>query len=97
MVKLTIPQINKELNFLEENYQRLRIKTIPYLEEKKRLLKMKLDIENMSDKQKVKLESEKKPQKTSTLKHKFSKAGGLGIQEEGRVIVGEDNDEYVRP
>lgn len=34
MVKLTIAQINKELNYLEVNYQRLTIKTVEYLEEK---------------------------------------------------------------
>jgi len=97
MAKLTLPQINRELNFLEENYNRLCIKTIEYRVEKKKLLDMKKEIENMSDKQLVKLESQKKPLKRSTLKDKFTKRGGNGIQDEGLVMVGEDTDEYVRP
>lgn len=96
MVKLTIPQINQELKFLEHNYNRLMIKTIPYREEKKRLENMKKQILKMSDQEKVKLEANKKKLKKSTLNNKFTQRGGNGIAEEGLVIVGEDNDEYVR-
>jgi hypothetical protein len=50
MVQLTIAQINVELNYLEENYQRLTIKTIEYNIEKKRLLDMKAKLLKLSDK-----------------------------------------------
>jgi len=97
MAKLTRPQIQKELNFLNENYQRLMIKTVAYREEKAKLEKLMAEIDGMSDKKLVALEAQKKPLKKSTLKNKFTKRGGTGIEEDGRVIVGEDNDEYVRP
>lgn len=98
MVKLTIAQINKELNFLEANYQGLTIKTIPYRDEKKRLLKQKSNVEKMNDKELIKLESQKKNYKKSKLSSEFKKSPTeSGIEDGGRIIVGEDNDEYVSP
>jgi hypothetical protein len=94
MAKLTIAQINKELNYLEVNYQRLTIKTIEYLAEKKKLEKQKSDLLKLDDKELAVIETQKKPHKTSTLRNKFAKLNGNRIQDEGRVIVGEDNDEY---
>jgi hypothetical protein len=92
MVKLTIAQINKELNFLEVNYQRLTIKTVEYLAEKKKLEKQKKDLLKLDEKELAVIETQKKPYKSSTLKNKFSKLNGNRIQEEGRVIVGEDDE-----
>ena len=95
MVKLTIAQINKELNYLEVNYQRLTIKTVEYLAEKKKLEKQKSDLLKLDEKQLAVIETQKKPQKSSTLRSKFARLNGKRIQEDGRVIVGEDNDEYA--
>lgn len=95
MVKLTIAQINKELNYLEVNYQRLTIKTVEYLEEKKRLEQEKAKLLKLDEKELAVIEANKKPQKTSILKNKFRKSNGNRIQDEGRVIVGEDNGEYA--
>jgi hypothetical protein len=97
MVKLTKPQIHRELNNLRNNYDCLLIKTIPYEIEKAKLEKMLKEIDGMSEKQLIKLEQQKKPQKKSTIAHVFSSRGGNGIKDEGQVIVGEDTDEYVRP
>ncbi len=93
MVQLTIPQLRKEINYLEENYQRLLIKTVEYRAEKKKLEDQIKKIEGFSDKQLVKLELQKKPQKKSILKGVFRPRGGVGIEEGGQVIVGEDNDD----
>ena len=57
-------------------------------DQKKKLLKL-------DDKELAVIETQKKPYKTSTLKGKFTKLNGNRIQDEGRVIVGEDNDEYA--
>jgi hypothetical protein len=95
MVQLTIEQINKELQYLEHAYNRLLIKTIPYKEEKTRLEKEKARLVAMSEASYAKIEKQKKPLKKSTLDSKISKKGSMGIQDTGRVIVGEDNDEYA--
>jgi hypothetical protein len=95
MAQLTIAQINKELNYLEVNYQRLTIKTVEYLAEKKKLESQKDKLLKLDEKELAVIETKKKPMKSSTLKNKFSKLNGNRIQEEGRVIVGEDNDEYA--
>jgi hypothetical protein len=95
MVQLTVAQINKELNYLEVNYQRLTIKTIEYLSEKKKLEDQKKKLLKLDDKELSIIETKKKPYKTSTLRNKFSKLNGNRIQENGRVIVGEDNDDYA--
>ena len=95
MEQLTVAQINKELNYLEVNYQRLTIKTIEYLAEKKKLEDQKKKLLKLDDKELAVIETQKKPYKTSTLKGKFTKLNGNRIQDEGRVIVGEDNDEYA--
>ncbi len=92
MVKLTIAQINKELNYLEVNYQRLTIKTVEYLAEKAELMKQKLELMEMSDNDLAIVESKKKSYKTSKLRNRFKKTNGNAIQEEGRVIVGEDDE-----
>jgi hypothetical protein len=96
MAQLTIAQINKELNFLEVNYQRLTIKTVEYLAEKKKLEKQKEKLLKLDDKELAVIETKKKNLKSSTLKGKFAKLNGNRIQEDGRVIVGEDNNDYVR-
>lgn len=90
MVQLTIAQINVELNYLEENYQRLTIKTIEYLEEKKKLNSQKTKLLGLDDKELAVIETQKQPYKTSTLKNKFSKLNGNRIQEDGRFMVDED-------
>jgi hypothetical protein len=90
MVQLTIAQINVELNYLEENYQRLTIKTIEYNIEKKRLLDMKAKLLKLNDKELAVIETQKKNYKTSTLKNKFIKSNGSAIQESGRFMVDED-------
>ena len=90
MVRLTIAQINVELNYLEENYQRLTIKTIEYNIEKKRLLDMKAKLLKLNDKELAVIETQKKNYKTSTLKNKFIKSNGSAIQESGRFMVDED-------
>ena len=92
MVTLTIAQINKELNYLEENYQRLTIKTIEYLAEKAELMKQKVSLLQMTDNELSVVESKKKSYKSSRLKNKFRKTNGNAIQEDGRVIVGEEDD-----
>jgi hypothetical protein len=96
MAQLTIAQINKELNYLEVNYQRLTIKTVEYLAEKKKLEDQKKKLLKLDDKELAVIETKKKPLKNSTLKSKFAKLNGNRIQEDGRVIVGEDNNDYVR-
>lgn len=96
MAQLTIAQINKELNYLEVNYQRLTIKTVEYLAEKKILEDQKKKLLKLDDKELAVIETKKKPMKSSTLKGKFRKTNGHRLEDEGRVIVGEDNDEYVR-
>jgi hypothetical protein len=95
MAQLTIEQINKELKYLEYAYNRLLIKTIPYREERIRLEKEKAKLLVMSDVAYAKIEQKKKPLKKSTLDSKIIKKGAMGIQDTGRVVVGEDNDEYV--
>ena len=90
MVQLTIAQINVELNYLEENYQRLTIKTIEYNIEKKRLSDMKTKLLKLDDKELAVIETQKKNYRTSTLKNKFIKSNGSAIQESGRFMVDED-------
>jgi Fe-S cluster assembly iron-binding protein IscA len=90
MVQLTISQINVELNYLEENYQRLTIKTAQYQVEKKRLQDQKKVLLKLDDKELAVIETQKKDYKTSTLKNKFMKSNGSAIQESGRFMVDED-------
>lgn len=90
MVQLTIAQINVELNYLEENYQRLTIKTVEYNIEKERLIDMKEKLLKLNDKELAVIETQKKDYKTSTLKNKFMKTNGSAIQESGRFMVDED-------
>jgi hypothetical protein len=90
MAQLTIAQINKELNYLEENYQRLTIKTLEYREEKAKLEKQKSVLLGLNDKELAVVETKKKDYKISTLKNKFTNNGGNAIKEGGRFIVGED-------
>lgn len=90
MVQLTIAQINVELNYLEENYQRLTIKTIEYNIEKKRLEDQKKKLLKLDDKELAVIETQKKNYKVSTLKNKFMKSNGSAIQESGRFMVDED-------
>jgi Fe-S cluster assembly iron-binding protein IscA len=90
MVQLTIAQINVELNYLEENYQRLTIKTAQYQVEKKRLQDQKKVLLKLDDKELAVIETQKKDYKTSTLKNKFMKSNGSAIQESGRFMVDED-------
>jgi len=90
MVQLTIAQINVELNYLEENYQRLTIKTIEYNIEKKRLEDQRKKLLKLDDKELAVIETQKKNYKVSTLKNKFMKSNGSAIQESGRFMVDED-------
>jgi|TARA_R110000787_G_scaffold64746_1_gene146015 hypothetical protein len=90
MVQLTIAQINKELNYLEENYQRLTIKTAQYLVEKKRLQDQKTKLLKLDDKSLAVIETQKKNYKSSTLKNKFTKTNGNAIQESGKFMVDEE-------
>tara|TARA_B110000495_G_scaffold125619_1_gene109310 strand:- start:20 stop:292 length:273 start_codon:yes stop_codon:yes gene_type:complete len=90
MVQLTLAQINVELNYLEENYQRLTIKTVEYLAEKKKLEAQKTKLLGLDDKELAVIETQKKSYKTSTLRNKFSKLNGNRIQEDGRFMVDED-------
>ena len=90
MVQLTISQINVELNYLEENYQRLTNKTAQYQVEKKRLQDQKKVLLKLDDKELAVIETQKKDYKTSTLKNKFMKSNGSAIQESGRFMVDED-------
>ncbi len=95
MAQYTIAQINKELNYLEVNYQRLTIKTVEYLAEKKKLEDEKAKLLKLDDKELAVIETKKKPLKKSKLADKFRKSNGNRIQEGGRIMVGEDNDEYA--
>ena len=90
MVQLTLAQINVELNYLEENYQRLTIKTMEYLAEKKKLESQRTKLLGLDDKGLAVIETQKKSYKTSTLKNKFSRSNGNRIQEGGRFMVDED-------
>ena len=90
MVQLTLAQINVELNYLEENYQRLTIKTVEYLDEKKKLEAQRTKLLGLDDKELAVIETQKKSYKTSTLRSKFSKQNGNRIQEGGRFMVDED-------
>lgn len=92
---MTIAQINKELNYLEVNYQRLTIKTTEYLAEKKKLEAEKAKLLKLDEKELAVIETKKVPQKKSKLTDKFRRTNGNRIQDDGRVIVGEDNSEYA--
>ncbi len=90
MVQLPFAPINKELNYLEENYQRLTIKTAQYLVEKKRLQYQKTKLLKLDDKSLAVIETQKKNYKSSTLKNKFTKTNGNAIQESGKFMVDEE-------
>ena len=90
MVQLPFAPINKELNYLEENYQRLTIKTAQYLVEKKRLQDQKTKLRKLDDKTVAVIETQKKNYKSSTLKNKFTKTNGNAIQESGKFMVDEE-------
>ena len=92
---MTIAQINKELNYLEVNYQRLTIKTTEYLAEKKKLEAEKAKLLKLDEKELAVIETKKVPQKKSKLTDKFRRTNGNRIQDYGTVIVGEDNSEYA--
>jgi len=94
MAKRTLSQINKELNYLEVAYQRLNIKTIPYQEEKKKLLKEKDKILNMDEKELAKLEREKKKISESSLKGKLTEPNSGKDMPQPTVITG-DTD-YIK-
>ena len=90
----TIPQINKELKYLEYAYQRLQIKTIQYREEKRKLEEEKAKLVALSDKKYAEVERKAPKLKKSSLSNKINRPSKSGIVDDGKVIVGEDNDEY---
>ena len=90
MVQLTIAQINVELNYLEENYQRLTIKTIEYKIETIRLVDMTTKLLSLDDQEFAVIETQQKNYITSTLKNKFMTSNGPATQQNRRVTVDED-------
>ena len=86
----SIGTVNKELKYLEYNYQHLRIKTVPYLEEKKKLQKEREKLLRLDAHEYAEIERKEKKQTKSKLQSKFSQDPNEAKKKESREIVGED-------
>lgn len=89
----SLKTIQKELVYLEYNYQHLRIKTIPYLEEKKKLEKEKHRTLKLDEHEYADILRKEKTQKKSKIEGKFTKDINNAKRFESRDIDGEIADE----
>jgi len=86
----SLKTVQQELKYLEYNYQHLRIKTIPYSEEKHKLEKEKERLLKMDEHEYARMERNEKKQKKSKIQNKFSQSVNEEAKKESRNIYGED-------
>lgn len=86
----SIRTVNQELTYLLYNYNHLRIKTTPYLEEKKKLEKEKAKLLRLDAHEYAEIERKEKKQEKSKLQGKFSVDPNEAKKKETREISGED-------
>jgi len=89
----SLKTVQQELNYLEYNYQHLRIKTIPYLEEKEKLKKEKGKLIKLDEHEYAEIERKEKKQKKSKIQSKFSASVNEEAKKESRTIS--DDDERI--
>lgn len=86
----SLKTVKQELNYLEYNYQHLRIKTVPYLEEKHKLEEEKEVLVKLDEHEYAKIERKEKKQKKSKIQNKFSQSVNELAKKESREIFGDD-------